>query len=318
MATVKKSELVFLYDLAWANPNGDPNDSNKPRIDTETGLNYVTDVRLKRTIRDELIARGYTILVQDTYTENGDLADAKHRGTDFYSETMKTKYKKKDKKMEKEDLEYLKNEIKKCIDIRLFGCVLPSDLKNASITYTGPVQFKMGYSLHPVKLEFVKGTGAFSSGEGKDQKTFRQEYVLPYSLINFYGIINDRAAKETGLNEEDVQVLMSAMWNGTKNLISRSKVGQMPRLLLRVSYVKEDFYIGGIDKLVTFEYDDSGYGVRNVAEGTIKLTELLEVLKANKDNIAEVEFKVDTSVKTDLNLSEELEKIGIKATEIPQ
>ena len=50
----KRSEILFLYDVTYANPNGDPNDENKPRIDEESGLNIVTDVRLKRTVRDYL------------------------------------------------------------------------------------------------------------------------------------------------------------------------------------------------------------------------------------------------------------------------
>ena len=54
MIYMNRSELIFLYDIKDNNPNGDPLDSNKPRIDEETGINYVTDVRIKRTIRDYL------------------------------------------------------------------------------------------------------------------------------------------------------------------------------------------------------------------------------------------------------------------------
>ncbi len=322
MSTVRKSEIVFLYDLAWGSPNGDPNDMNKPRIDSETGINYVTDVRLKRTIRDELIARGYDILIQDTFTEEGNLADAKHRGMDFFTEEMKGKYKKGKKgegkdSLSLEDLEIFKNNVKACIDIRMFGCVLPSDFKNASLTYTGPVQFKMGYSMHPVKLEHVKGTGAFSSGEGKDQKTFRQEYVLPYSLINFYGIVNDRTAKDTGMTEADMDILLSAIWEGTKNLISRTKAGQMPRILLRVSYRKPDFYIGSLDKLITFKSEKPGEAVRSIEEGSVILSRLAEILKENKESIAEVSVKIDSMVPTDIDLRQALQASGIPVTEIP-
>lgn len=78
MSIAKRSEIIFLYDLSWGNPNGDPNDANKPRIDSETGINVVTDVRLKRTIRDELISRNYDILIRDTFNEeDGTLKDAK-------------------------------------------------------------------------------------------------------------------------------------------------------------------------------------------------------------------------------------------------
>lgn len=322
MNSVRKSELVFLYDLAWANPNGDPNDMNKPRIDSESGINYVTDVRLKRTVRDELIARGYDVLIQDTITEEGDLADGKHRGMDFFTEEMRNKYKKGKSKTDSkdgltaEDLETFKNNVKACIDIRMFGCVLPSDFKNANLTYTGPIQFKMGYSMHQVKLEHIKGTGAFSSGEGKDQKTFRQEYVLPYSLINFYGVINDRAAQVTGLTEADVGILLSAMWEGTKNLLSRTKVGQMPRILLRIAYQKPDFYIGGLDKLITFESAKPGETIRGIEEGTVVFAKLAAALKTNQESIAEVFVKIDPMVQTDIDLVQELQASGITVTAI--
>ncbi len=318
MSTAKRSEIIFLYDISWGNPNGDPNDANKPRLDAETGINIVTDVRLKRTVRDELTAKNYEILVKDTQTEEGSLADGKHRGTDFLPDSARVKASKKNDKdkLTKEELEEFKNNVKKCIDIRMFGCVLPSDIKNASLQFTGPVQFKMGYSMHPVKLEFVKGTGAFASGDGKDQKTFRQEYYLPYSLINFYGIVNDRAAVYTGLTEEDVTLLIDAIWEGTKNLITRTKAGQVPRFLLNVTYKEKNYYIGGLDKKIKFKYGMSGEAVRAIGDGIVELKELLDCLVKNKDKIDKVTLKVDSELKADINLAEELKKIGI-AVDLP-
>lgn len=304
MSKVKKGEIVFLYDLSWANPNGDPNDANKPRIDSETGLNIVTDVRLKRTIRDELIEKGYEILVKDTFDEaTGTLKDGKTRAKDFIEEGANIA------KLTPEQTKALHDNVKKCIDVRLFGCTLPYE-KN-SVTYTGPVQFKMGYSMHPVKMEYIKGTGAFASGEGKDQKTFRQEYVLAYTLINFYGMINPRAAESTGLTEEDVNIMLNAMWEGTQNLISRTKVGQQPRLLIKVNYKDEDYYIGSIDKLIKFESEKNGEAIRSIDEGTIILEKLKEELIKNKDRIESVYIRTDENIKTDINLEEELKNNGI-------
>lgn len=300
----KKSEIIFLYDLAWANPNGDPNDANKPRIDTETGLNIVTDVRLKRTIRDELMSQGYEILVRDTYDETtGNLKDGKSRAKDFLEPGKNIA------KLTVEETKQLHDAIKKCIDVRLFGCTLPYE-KN-SVTYTGPVQFKMGYSMHPVKLEYIKGTGAFASTEGRDQKTFRQEYVLAYSLINFYGMVNPRAAEQTGLTEEDVEIMLNAMWTGTQNLISRTKVGQQPRMLLKVNYKPDDYYIGSLDKKIDFVSEKNGEEIRRIDEGTLKLEELKNVLLANKEKIDSVEIRQDSNVKTDISLLEELKNAGI-------
>ena len=110
--------------------------------------------------------------------------------------------------------------------MRLFGATIP--LARDSVTVTGPVQFAMGHSLHKTSIQFIKGTGAFASGEGKGKKTFSEEYVVPYSLIGFYGIINENAAKHTKLTVEDVDLLTEGMWEGTKNLISRSKMDKLP------------------------------------------------------------------------------------------
>lgn len=315
MSNAKRSEIIFLYDLSWGNPNGDPNDANKPRIDSETGINFVTDVRLKRTVRDELISRNYNVLIRDTFNEeDGTLKDAKNRGADFLPESAKQKANKnnKDKStLTNEELKEFQDNVKKCIDIRLFGCVLPSEIKNASLQYTGPVQFKMGYSMHPVKLELVKGTGAFASGEGKDQKTFRQEYLLPYSLINFYGVINDRAAKLTGLSEEDVNILLDAMWHGTKNLITRTKAGQVPRLLINVTYKEKDFYIGELDKKIKFIYDIAGESVRAIKDGILQLQDLKDCLVRNKEKIEKVSIRLDSELKTDIDIVEELKNTGV-------
>jgi len=80
----RRSEIVFLYDIKDGNPNGDPLDENKPRIDEETGINLLTDVRLKRTIRDHFYKfKGKEIFVREISDENGSIQDAKMRARDF-------------------------------------------------------------------------------------------------------------------------------------------------------------------------------------------------------------------------------------------
>lgn len=73
-----RAEILFLYDVSFANPNGDPVDENKPRIDEETGINIVTDVRLKRTIRDYLAYyKGKEVFIIETRKDNGELRTKK-------------------------------------------------------------------------------------------------------------------------------------------------------------------------------------------------------------------------------------------------
>lgn len=277
----KRCELVFLYDIKDANPNGDPLDMNKPRIDEETGINIVTDVRLKRTIRDYLYeSKGYDgsngkdIFVREIMNDDGTIQDGKTRAKDFKDDSDKI--------------------LESCIDVRLFGGVIP--LSNDSITYTGPVQFQIGRSLHPVEVKHIKGTGAFASGSNKSKKTFREEYILPYSLIGFYGIINENAAQYTGLTEEDVKLLLEGMWNGTKNLISRSKFGQVPRLLLKVNYSEKNFYIGELKEHIKLETDIMSEKIRDISDVRLNITGLVNIIEQNINKIASVQYMIDERV----------------------
>ena len=303
-----RSEILFLYDIKDANPNGDPLDENKPRIDEETGLNIVTDVRLKRTIRDYLMNfKEEEIFVREIENSDGTIQDAKARAEDFLEKVdLGERRFNEQKQAIKEAI------LEKCIDVRLFGATIPLDISvkkgnktenvTGSITLTGPVQFRMGRSLHKVELKHIKGTGAFASGKDKRQKTFREEDILPYSLISFYGIINENAAQYTKLTEDDISLLLEGMWNGTKNLISRSKVGQMPRLLLKVNYKEQNYHIGDLDKLITIKDIEqmSQEKIRDISGFELDASKLINTLNNNKDKIDSVDLKIDNRVKINL------------------
>jgi len=274
MSEIKnRSELVFLYDLKDANPNGDPLDENKPRIDEETGINLVTDVRLKRTIRDYLHDfKNEEIFVIGVRNDNGELKTKEDRLTDL--------------EISSEDVL-----LNKCIDIRLFGST--AAIKKKSIIFTGPVQFKIGRSLNKVKLNYIKGTTVMPSTSTKKQGTFTEVYTLPYSIICFYGIINENAAKETKLTEADVNLLLDGMWNGTKNLISRSKAGQVPRLLMKVNYKEKNYHVGDLNSMLKLSADVPEDEIRDISQFKIDVTELINTLSGNKNKIQNVEYKID-------------------------
>lgn len=292
-----RSEILFIYDVTDANPNGDPVDENKPRIDEETGVNIVTDVRLKRTIRDYLHDfKKEEIFVREIRDENGFLQDAKLRAEDFLVDDSGKKIDKKSFKTVQEMEQVVKqNVLNNCIDVRLFGATIPVELdkKGGSVTLTGPTQFKLGRSLHKVDMTYIKGTGAFASAPGKEQFTFREEYILPYSLIAFYGVVNENATKTTNLTEEDVNLLLDALWNGTKNLISRSKVGQMPRLLLQVIYKENDYHLGELDRFVKLNTDKRDEEIRDVSEIRLDGTQLANRLEEVKEKIEKICYKKD-------------------------
>ncbi|MGA2940340.1 MAG: type I-B CRISPR-associated protein Cas7/Csh2 [Syntrophobacteraceae bacterium] len=274
-----KSELLFLYDVKDANPNGDPMDENKPRIDEETGYNIVTDVRLKRTVRDYLCAyKGYDgtngndIFVREIADEEGKIQDGKARARDFSGQRA----------------DILEN----CIDIRLFGGTIP--LPHDSITLTGPVQFKMGRSLHPVVMKHIKGTGAFAAREGSKQFTFREEDILYYSFIAFHGIVNPAAAVDSTATHDDVALLLEGMWEGTRNLISRSKFGQMPRFLLKINYNSPGFFIGDLDRLVAVKPDISMEKLRDVSQLQLDISALQASLAKHASRISSIDYRLDS------------------------
>jgi CRISPR-associated protein Csh2 len=328
----KRSELLFCYDVTDANPNGDPMDENKPRIDEETGINIVTDVRLKRTVRDYLYDyRGYNgtdgkdILIREIREESG-LQDAKMRAEDFLLvegkkikknelKNVVEKEKPRDSELLEKMIEIIDRNIKdQCNDLRFFGATLPiefSSKEKSSITYTGPVQFKMGRSLHPVELKHIKGTGAFASGPGSQQKTFREEYILPYSFIAFHGIINETAAAHTSLTELDVQELLAALWKGTQNLISRSKFGQMPRLLFKVTYKERGFFIGDLDKKIKIIDCKNPLRIRSLKDFVLDITDLLSVLKKFSNKIETIQYLKDDDLKLNHDLPASFEALNL-------
>lgn len=280
--TIKnRSELLFLYEIENANPNGDPLNENRPRFDAENSTVIVSDVRLKRTIRDYWFeykgfdgTNGKDIFVRETKYVDGDkeyVSDGKRRAVAF-SES-------RDKVLES------------CIDIRVFGGVLP--LKNDSITLTGPTQFQMGCSLHKTEIITEQGTGAFASADKKSQATFRTEYKIPYALIGFNGVINEKSANYSLMSEDDKKLLEEGIWEGTKNLISRSKFGQNPVLLITINY-KDSFYIGNLRQRLKLISDKNDLAIRGLADFKLDVTEVFAELKANRERIESVKIKLDS------------------------
>jgi CRISPR-associated protein Csh2 len=261
-----RSEYLFIYDVKDSNPNGDPLDENKPRIDEETGQAFVTDVRLKRTIRDYL----HNYMNEEIFI----IGDKEGNAV-----TKKSKLEK-----------YKNNQevIEKWIDIRLFGAT--TAVTGRTMAITGPVQFNYGRSMHKVDLTYVKGTTVMSSKEGNKQGTFTEKYILPYALIAFHGVLNERAAENQSLNltEEDVNKMIKGLWYGTKNLMSNSKMGHMPRLLIEVEYNEKFFHIGELDKLITYVSDKEDIKIRDIKDGYIEVSSIIDKFNTYSDKIKSI------------------------------
>ncbi|MBI3271911.1 MAG: type I-B CRISPR-associated protein Cas7/Csh2 [Planctomycetes bacterium] len=324
MSVEHRSEILFIYEVVDANPNGDPLDENKPRTDPDTGVATVSDVRIKRTIRDYWKDRkNLEILIRDTHTGDGYLKTGKQRAEAFEENA---KIQEKDSIAVREE-KLTKVILKECIDARVFGCTLPirgqrsaspaksgdedsekkTKEKAGSVTLTGPVQFSgFNRSFHRVAPWVVQGTAAFASEEKKTMKSFREDKLLPYAAIGVYGIVNEMASRTTEMTDADRAAVLEGLWLGTKDLISRSKFGHAPLLLLHVVY-KNGFRVGDLARrvrLMPVERDGraiSETAIRSVQDYTLDFSVLRKDLKDAESRIERVEWQADVRVREHLS-----------------
>ena len=294
MSFENRREFLGIYVVENANPNGDPLRDNEPRMDDLTSRLLVSDVRIKRTIRDQWEREGRNVFIK--IYDSGNAKTLEQR----YAELIgKDKVEKSDAKRAPHILS------EKCIDVRLFGVTFA--LKGESFSWTGPVQISWGISMHRVKPEMVQGTAAFASGQNSGQRSIRTEWRVPFAMISFYGVANQYAATTTGATDEDIDLLRRAWWLGTKNLITRSKLGHHPLLWLEIVYKKE--YIGLIGNLMPYVKllgkDDSqiteeeGLSLRDYRSVKLDFSLLVEKLRGYREHIEKVILIKDEELKVE-------------------
>jgi CRISPR-associated protein Csh2 len=275
MAFNKRREYLFAYTVKDANPNGDPLDANHPRYDEESGQIMVSDVRIKRTIRDQWKEEGYDVFV------------------DGEPKTLK---KRVEELKEKLGVDKGEKALAECIDTRLFGATFA--LGKESFAWTGPVQFKWGRSFHRAEEKMIQGTAAFATNDDSGQRSFRNEYIVPFAAIGVYGIANQHASDRTGAIEDDLDALESAIWKGTANLITRSKIGHTPKMLMAIKY-NEDFNgsAGALDEHLCLRKrqgdlltEDEQLALRSLNDVDIDITLIKEKLANLVSDIESVTF----------------------------
>ena len=261
METIKNnSDFLFIYEAINSNPNGDPDQENKPRMDYDTKTNLVTDVRVKRFIRDYLKTQGHEIFVDmegdskvspDTRLVNyiEKLLSDENKKKEFFSDNPEMEQKfdeavKKDKGIS----EFLKNKKnhsdinlfileklvkERFIDIRMFGSAFA--VEGFTRAYTGAIQLNWGYSLNKVELI---DSNSIVTIMNDDNSTFGKDYRVYYSLLAFNGTINKHVAKTTGLTEDDLKIFRDAIWDSIPAMPTRSKLNQYPKLYVELVYNK--------------------------------------------------------------------------------
>lgn len=275
----KNHEILFLYDAEMCNPNGDPDNENKPRMDYETERNLVSDVRLKRYIRDYLMEyKGLPIFICKL---DGETVNATER-LKRLAESQKVK------------LENLTNQeiLSQLVDVRLFGATMPikgeGRAGGSSRTFIGPVQFNWGYSLNKVSLcESSSITSHFSSEKGKEQGAMGRDYRVNYSLIAFHGIISAKRAEHTNLTKEDVSLLDEAMIKSIPLMATRSKIGQTPRFYIRVEYNSPEYLFGDMRKYLSLKMEEES-AIRSYKDYELNFSELSKKLGEIKEKIKRI------------------------------
>jgi len=327
------SDFLFIFEAIQCNPNGDPDQENKPRMDYDTQTNLVTDTRIKRYIRDYLKSEGKEIfvdmegdrqvtmdkkleaIVKRTIEEDGLLEKIFENNTErlkIYKDLINSKKSTeevlkslKDKKLKEVNIDLVKYLIKnRFFDIRAFGSAFAVEGFNKS--YTGPIQLNWGYSFN--KVELIESNSIVTI-MNEDSSTFGKDYRVYYSLLGFNGTINQNAARSTGLSEEDLTIFRSAIWNSIPSNPTRSKLNQYPKLYCELIY-KEGISNGQYGDLrnyivVTPKDSVSEKQVRCYKDLNINfdgLKELIKYDKANDKKIINVIVKTSTDINFEINI----------------
>lgn len=247
MAISNRYEFVMLFDVENGNPNGDPDAGNSPRIDPETNFGYVTDVCLKRKIRNfvELAKEGepgYNILIKMDKALNAKFTEA------YESEGLKKKSK------DGADVQTARDYMcKNYYDVRTFGAVMSTGDNPCGIV-RGPVQINFARSLSPVNVQDISITRQAVTKESdfakKDNEMGRKSFI-PYGLYRAEGYISAALAqKVTGFSEEDLELL----WTAIINMFEHDHSAARGKMSMRRLYVfKHDNLLGSCPSGLLFD-----------------------------------------------------------------
>lgn len=204
-------DFVYIFDVQDGNPNGDPDAGNLPRVDAETGMGLVTDVCLKRKVRNYVqvakeCAQGYDIFIKEKAVLNT-LIDEAHD-----DESVKKAEKAKDKT--EAARQYMCSHY---YDVRAFGAVMSTG-KNAG-QVRGPIQLTFARSVDPISplehsiTRVAVATEKESEKQGGENHTMGRKSTVPYGLYVCHGFVSANLANQTGFSQEDLQLLFEALKN---------------------------------------------------------------------------------------------------------
>jgi CRISPR-associated protein Csh2 len=307
-----RKELLFYYESRM-NPNGDPGFENQPRLMPD-GTIMVTDVRIKRTIRD-YAKNEYDVTLFVDFDKDGKAVTADDRAKEILKDELND--------------DVIKGLACKTFDVPLFGglVTIRNDKgKGSSQKLTGPVQFAIGRSINQVQILNPMITGRFVGKERKNEKgdaqteeqfsTFGKFYAVDYALIKIHGAVNPM---NLGQYLEDTEVLTSfekaeeklvyCLWEGTNALITRSKFPQRSIFLLEVTYDSAIYN----DLPILVEEDPTLKGkVSGLTSSPLRFEKLIEALSSRRGKVKNVVIACCRELQKDASqLKESIEKLKI-------
>lgn len=207
-ALKNRIDFIYIFDVKDGNPNGDPDAGNLPRVDAETGMGLVTDVCLKRKVRNYVqvakeCSEGYDIFIKEKAVLNT-LIDKSHE-----EQLVKEA---KDKTSAARDIM-----CRNYYDVRTFGAVMSTG-KNAG-QVRGPIQFTFARSVDPIMTSehsitrMAVATEKEAEKQSGDNRTMGRKATIPYGLYVCHGFISANLAKQTGFSEEDLELFWEALKN---------------------------------------------------------------------------------------------------------
>ncbi|WP_045728618.1 type I-C CRISPR-associated protein Cas7/Csd2 [Xanthomonas sp. GPE 39] len=232
-AIAHRYEFVYLFDVTNGNPNGDPDAGNLPRLDPETNRGLVTDVALKRKIRNYVALEkegqsGYAIYMQEKSVLNNQHKQA-YAALGIEPEA---------KKLPKDEAKARKLTAWMCenfFDVRSFGAVMTTEVNSGQVR--GPVQLAFASSVEPVLPLEVSITRMAVTNERdlEKERTMGRKHILPYGLYRVHGFISAKLAERTGFSEDDLQLL----WRALTNLFEHDRSAARGEMAARKLFVFE-------------------------------------------------------------------------------
>ena len=276
MSLSNRDDFVLLFDVKDGNPNGDPDAGNLPRLDAETGHGLVTDVSLKRKIRNfvtmtrdqdvrdpqpgekrfEIYVREKAILNQQNQRAYSALkldVEPVESATDDVLEKKVTKDKKR--KGGGEDVNKARDWMcQNFFDFRAFGAVMSTGVNCGQVR--GPVQMTFARSVDPIIAQehsitrMAVATEAEAEKQSGDNRTMGRKFTVPYGLYTAHGFVSSFLAKQTGFDEDDLELL----WQALTQMFEHDRSAARGEMTTRGLYVfRHDSELGNAPAHTLFE-----------------------------------------------------------------